>query len=218
MINRWHVGPQSPSTSANPWGTVNNSKTWWDGYRLHSTSLCNDYGLKWKLVELRNLKLLQRLGAVYRLATMSRMKEDDEIGKDYGDQWGLLYSTGQCMFPPSSVLVGVVGGEEAAEALLLVEYMLASSWPLPIFFLKRIRLLPNQLDTCRDDGAVNTGIVLSLVLQEPRNGELELELERERERERERKREKEGEKEKQRKRSREEGVAVSKDTLTLFSC
>ena len=30
----------------------------------------------------------------------------------------------------------------------LAEYKFASSWPLAIFFLNRIRLLPNQFDTC----------------------------------------------------------------------
>ena len=56
---------------------------------------------------------------------------------------------------PSSVLVAVavgVVGEERADPptvdLLAGAYMFASSWPLFIFFLKRILLLPNQLDTC----------------------------------------------------------------------
>lgn len=40
-----------------------------------------------------------------------------------------------------------------AEALValtavLAAYMLASSWNFPMFFLYRIRLFPNQLDTC----------------------------------------------------------------------
>ena len=49
--------------------------------------------------------------------------------------------------PPSSVFVGVVGGEET-DPLPWAWYILASSWPLPIFFLKRILLLPNQFETC----------------------------------------------------------------------
>lgn len=32
---------------------------------------------------------------------------------------------------------------------VLAAYMLASSWNLPMFFLYRILLLPNQFDTCR---------------------------------------------------------------------
>lgn len=36
----------------------------------------------------------------------------------------------------------------AAFTAVLAAYRLASSWNLPIFFLYRIRLLPNQLDTC----------------------------------------------------------------------
>lgn len=33
---------------------------------------------------------------------------------------------------------------------VLAAYMLASSWNLPMFFLYRILLLPNQFDTCGD--------------------------------------------------------------------
>lgn len=36
----------------------------------------------------------------------------------------------------------------AAFTAVLAAYRLASSWNLPIFFLYRILLLPNQLDTC----------------------------------------------------------------------
>lgn len=36
----------------------------------------------------------------------------------------------------------------AAFTAVLAAYRLASSWNLPMFFLYRIRLLPNQLDTC----------------------------------------------------------------------
>lgn len=36
----------------------------------------------------------------------------------------------------------------AAFTAVLAAYRLASSWNLPIFFLYRMRLLPNQLDTC----------------------------------------------------------------------
>lgn len=32
---------------------------------------------------------------------------------------------------------------------VLAAYMLASSWNLPMFFLYRILLLPNQFDTCQ---------------------------------------------------------------------
>ena len=36
---------------------------------------------------------------------------------------------------------------EAAEAAALAAYMFVSSWALTMFFLYRIRLLPNQLQT-----------------------------------------------------------------------
>ncbi len=36
----------------------------------------------------------------------------------------------------------------AAVTAVLAAYMLASSWNFPMFFLYRIRLFPNQLDTC----------------------------------------------------------------------